>query len=115
MYIFFYYFIFFDNNLIKNLKKAPVFIFVTAFTEFAAESFNLNVIDYIVKPASFERILKAVNKAIDLLDAKQTIEKNNSNDQYTKTVNADDYFFIKENTNRLGRLYTNRIIRWNCA
>ena len=50
-------------GLIKNLKKAPVFIFVTAFTEFAAESFNLNVIDYIVKPASFERILKAVNKA----------------------------------------------------
>ncbi len=85
-------------GLIKNLKKAPVFIFVTAFTEFAAESFNLNVIDYIVKPASFERILKAVNKAIDLLDAKQTIEKNNSNDQYTKTVNADDYFFIKENS-----------------
>jgi two-component system LytT family response regulator len=86
-------------GLIKNLKKVPIFIFVTAFTEFAAESFNLNVIDYIVKPASFERILKAVNKAIDVLDAKQSIEKNNTNEQYSKTVNADDYFFIKENSN----------------
>ncbi|HLF34723.1 MAG TPA: LytTR family DNA-binding domain-containing protein [Cyclobacteriaceae bacterium] len=49
-------------DLIKSLSKKPSFIFVTAYREFAAEAFEVDAIDYLVKPVSFPRFLKAVNK-----------------------------------------------------
>src|SRR4051812_5011321 len=58
-------------GLLKTLKKAPVFVFISAHGEFAVESYNLDVIDFIVKPVSFERLLKAVNKAIEYIELKR--------------------------------------------
>ena len=49
-------------DLIKSLQKKPRFIFTTAFREFAAEAFEVDAVDYLVKPVSFARFLKAVNK-----------------------------------------------------
>src|SRR5205807_2268103 len=57
-------------GVLKSLKKAPVFVFISSHGEFAIESYNLNVIDFIVKPVTFERLLKAVNKAIEYLELK---------------------------------------------
>jgi DNA-binding LytR/AlgR family response regulator len=51
------------NSLLKALKNPPVTIFTTAYSEYAAEAFSLNAIDYLVKPFSFERFLQAVGKA----------------------------------------------------
>ena len=53
-------------NLLKSLKNPPVVIFTTAYAEFAIEAFNLNAVDYLLKPFSFERFLQAVNKAKEL-------------------------------------------------
>jgi DNA-binding LytR/AlgR family response regulator len=53
-------------NLLKSLKKPPVVIFTTAYSEFALEAFDLNAVDYLLKPFSFERFLQAVNKAKEL-------------------------------------------------
>jgi len=50
-------------ELAKSLVDAPLLIFTTAYSEYAAESYELEAIDYLVKPIAFNRFLKAVNRA----------------------------------------------------
>lgn len=54
-------------NFLRSLPDPPAVIFTTAYPEYAVEGFDLNAIDYLMKPFSFERFLKAVHKAIDKL------------------------------------------------
>lgn len=51
----------------RSLKTSPLLIFTTAYPEHAVEGFELDATDYLVKPFSFERFLKAVNRALERL------------------------------------------------
>ena len=51
----------------RSLTHTPLIIFTTAYPEYAVEGFELNATDYLVKPYSFERFLKAVNRALERL------------------------------------------------
>ena len=51
----------------RSLTSAPLIIFTTAYPEYAVEGFELDATDYLVKPFSFERFLKAINRAMERL------------------------------------------------
>ena len=52
-------------SFIKSLNNPPLVIFTTAYPEYAIESYEVNAVDYLMKPFSFDRFVKAVNKAFD--------------------------------------------------
>jgi two-component system LytT family response regulator len=71
------------TQFLESLRVRPMVIFVTAYSNYAVESYELNVIDYLMKPVSLERFTKAVLKA---LDAKSPLR--------SPTLPAQEHFFV---------------------
>ncbi|GAB4246159.1 MAG: LytTR family DNA-binding domain-containing protein [Saprospiraceae bacterium] len=75
-------------DFMKSLEQPPAVIFTTAYRDYAIEGFELNALDYLVKPISFQRFLKAANKAqshFEMLRQQSPVAAGEK----------DDYFFIK--------------------
>jgi DNA-binding LytR/AlgR family response regulator len=77
-------------QLIKSLTQRPMVIFVTAYEKFALEGFELDVIDYLVKPVPLDRFLKACHKAIDLFELRRS---------YVPQPVVKNYFFLHADYN----------------
>ncbi len=74
----------------KSLIYKPLIIFVTAYPQYALDGFELDAIDYLMKPVRMERLLKAINKAENYLKLLQ-----NDKEEPVTTSIEDDYVFIK--------------------
>ena len=74
-------------QFIESTKSTCMFILITAYEQYALEGYNLNVVDYLVKPVSLDRFIKACNKAFEL---HQLRTKNKNPDSTT----APDYIFV---------------------
>lgn len=74
-------------QFIQSLAEKPMFILITAYEKYALDGYTLDVLDYLVKPVSLERFIKACNKAKELHELKL---KGNNNQGGAKA----DYFFV---------------------
>jgi len=82
-------------QFIQSLQQPPMVILITAYEKYALESYNLNVVDYLLKPVPLERFLKACNKAKKLFDLgkeKPLVEKEQSADHIFINV---EYTLVK--------------------
>lgn len=90
-------------ELVRSLPHPPPVIFTTAYPQHALEGFELNALDYLVKPVSFDRFLKAVMKAKEYYEVRQ--KNSDIRDQQI----SDEYFFIKAD-NKLVKINYDEIL-----
>lgn len=94
-------------DFLKSLQYKPMIIFTTAYESYAVEGFNLDAIDYLIKPITFDRFLKAANKANEYYEFKNkpsenipptSLEKNFlfvRADYQTLKINFENIFYIE--------------------
>ena len=78
-------------SLLKTLQKKPLVILTTAYSEYALESYELDVVDYLLKPVTFDRFLRAVDKATHRFSAPPSTEN-------AATAPRQSFVFVKDGT-----------------
>jgi two-component system, LytTR family, response regulator len=84
-------------QLLNALKHRPYVIFTTAYESYALQGFDLDVIDYMLKPISFERFVKGVDKVFEKLQMDQK-PRTSGNGNGNGDSQANAYFFVKTET-----------------
>ena len=84
-------------EFLKTMDRAPHVVLTTAYEEYALEGYELNVVDYLLKPFSFERFLRAVNKVQELEEKNQRIRsgEHESSDVNLKPQLKEDHLIIR--------------------
>lgn len=88
-------------NFIKSLQEPPLIIITSAHTEYAIESYNLDVLDYLVKPFEFPRFMNALTKVYRRLDIKQPS---------TDAISARPFIFLKIDKKKMKKVFLDEIL-----
>lgn len=88
-------------NFIKSLEHPPLIIITSAYDEFALETYELDVLDYLIKPVEFPRFMKALNKVNRRLNNSKTI---------TDTSKMRPYLFVKINKKIMKKIFLDEIL-----
>ncbi|MBK7870621.1 MAG: response regulator transcription factor [Saprospiraceae bacterium] len=80
-------------DFLKTLSKPPLVIFTTAYSNYAIEGFELNALDYLLKPISIDRFMKAVNKAVEQVALQRKDTPVGSSAPFEEE--GPDYIFVK--------------------
>ncbi|APA00248.1 MULTISPECIES: LytR/AlgR family response regulator transcription factor [Flavobacterium] len=89
-------------NFIKSLENPPLLIITSAYDEFAIETYELDVLDYLVKPIEFPRLMKAVNKINKRLDTTHKTPQENSKDH--------PFIFVKIDKKKMKKIFLDEIL-----
>jgi DNA-binding LytR/AlgR family response regulator len=83
-------------DFVKTLTKPPMIVFTTAYPNYAIQGFDLNALDYLLKPISLDRFMKAVNKAVEHAELMhREIPQMNAAPSSTPANDGLDFFFVK--------------------
>ena len=88
-------------NFIKSLNTPPLIIITSAYTEFAVKTYELDVLDYLVKPIEFPRFMMALNKVYGRLDINKSQQDINK---------ANPYLFIKIDKKKMKKIFLDDIL-----
>jgi len=80
-------------ELVKTLNNPPKIVFTTAYSSYAIEGFNLNAMDYLLKPIAFDRFLVAVNKVRDYMELSEAAQDVHQPEE----KDVPEYMFVKSN------------------
>jgi DNA-binding LytR/AlgR family response regulator len=85
-------------QLLNALKVKPYVIMTTAYDNYALQGYDLDVTDYLLKPFSFERFLKGINKVYDHMQNETIIPDSRQTTTFSSTSAEKEYFFVKTET-----------------
>ncbi|MEL1240743.1 LytR/AlgR family response regulator transcription factor [Flavobacterium flavipallidum] len=89
-------------NFIKSLENPPLLIITSAYDEFAIQTYELDVLDYLVKPIEFPRLMKAINKVYKRLDATNKTAIDNSKE--------NPFIFVKIDKKKMKKIFLDEIL-----
>nr|WP_294929007.1 LytTR family DNA-binding domain-containing protein [uncultured Flavobacterium sp.] len=89
-------------NFIKSLENPPILVITSAYSQFAIETYELDVLDYLVKPIEFPRLMKTLNKISKRLNNSNTLPQENNPES--------PFIFVKIDKKRMKKIFFNEIL-----
>lgn len=93
-------------DFVKNLHQPPGVIFTTAYNQYAVTGFDLNAIDYLLKPIEFDRFSQAIEKVLKF----NSIPVNKQSEKSTQPANYADAFIYVKAEKKMLKIYLNKIL-----
>ena len=93
-------------QLLNALKNRPFVIFTTAYERYAIQGFELDIVDYMLKPISFERFIKGVNKVFERMQ----LDAGGAAPETGKSKPAEPTFFFVKTETRMERIENNDVL-----